>query len=153
MTQAQEAQKNYPVFIALFLAGCGLIGLGVVMIPAFLIFAPQKISMLLNLGSICVLSAFAVLKGGFYNYFIKELLLNEEDKKKRLYTIGYFASITISLYASLIMKSYILTLLTMIVEMTLLLYFVCSSFPGGQTGVNYLLSSIWSFVKTCLRIR
>ena len=123
------------------------------MIPAFLVFAPQKISMLLNLGSICMLSSFAVLKGGFYNYFIKELLLNQDDKKRRLYTIGYFASIILSLYASLILKSYLLTLLTMIVEMTLLLYFVCASFPGGQTGLNYLMSTIWGFVKTCLRIR
>jgi hypothetical protein len=130
-----------------------MIGLGVVMIPAFLVFAPQKISMLLNLGSICMLSSFAVLKGGFYNYFIKELLLNQEDKKRRLYTIGYFASILLSLYASLILKSYMLTLLTMIVEMTLLLYFVCASFPGGQTGLNYLMGTIWGFVKTCLRIR
>ena len=109
--------------------------------------------MLLNLGSICVLSAFAVIKGGFYNYFVKELLLNQEDKKRRLYMIGYFLSIFLSLYASLIMKSYLLTLLTMVVEMTLLLYFVCASFPGGHTGLNYLMSSIWSFVKTCLRIR
>ena len=123
------------------------------MIPAFLVFAPQKISMLLNLGSICMLSSFAVLKGGFYNYFIKELLWNQDDKKRRLYTIGYFASILLSLYASLILKSYLLTLLTMIVEMTLLLYFVCASFPGGQTGLNYLMSTIWGFVKTCLRIR
>ena len=146
-------QRNYPVFLALFFAGCGLIALAVVMIPAFLVFAPQKISMLLNLGSLSVLSAFAFLKGGFYNYFVKELLLNQEDKKRRLYTIGYFASIIVSLYASLILKSYLLTLLTMIVEMTLLLYFVCASFPGGHTGLNYMMSGVWSFVKSCLRIR
>ena len=153
VNQVQEVQRNYPVFVALFLAGCGLITLAIFLIPAFLVFAPQKISMLLNLGSLCMLSAFAFLKGGFYNYFIKELLLNQEDKKRRLYTIGYFASILVSLYASIIMKSYLLTLLTMIVEITLLLYFVCASFPGGHTGLNFMMSGAWSFVKTCLRIK
>ena len=108
--------------------------------------------MLLNLGTICVLSAFAVLKGGFYQYFIKDLLLNESSVR-RLYALSYYASILLSIYASLILKSYLLTLATMILEVVLLMYFVCSSFPGGHTGLNYMGSFIWSFVKKCIMMK
>jgi Got1/Sft2-like family len=104
--------------------------------------------MLLNMGSLCVLSAFAVLKGGFYQYFIKELLLSD----RKYYAIGYYSSIIISLYCSLVVKSYILTLIAMALEFVFLMYFICSSFPGGHTGLNYMGSFICSFVKRCFKM-
>ena len=104
--------------------------------------------MLLNMGSLCVLSAFAVLKGGFYQYFIKELLLSD----RKYYAISYYSSIIISLYCSLVVKSYILTLIAMALEFVFLMYFICSSFPGGHTGLNYMGSFICSFVKRCFKM-
>ena len=71
----------------------------------------------------------------------------------RIYTVAYFASIIVSLYVSLILKSYILTLPAMMIEIVFLLYFVCSSFPGGHTGLNYLGSMICSLVKGFLRFK
>lgn len=105
--------------------------------------------MLLNLGSICMLSAFAFLKGGFYQYFVKELLI--ESKERRIYALGYYISILLSVYASLILKSYLLTLITMTMEMIFLLYFVCSSFPGGASGLNYMGGIVCSLFKNCFR--
>jgi hypothetical protein len=128
-----------------------LIFLALLMLPTFLVFAPQKLSMLLNLGSICVLSSIAVLKGGFYQYFIKDLLFSEPTR--RLYAIAYYVSILLSLYVSLILKSYLLTLIAMIAEIIILLYFVCSSFPGGHTGLNYMGSLIWSTLKSCFKVK
>ena len=104
--------------------------------------------MLLNFGSILILSAFAVLKGGFYQYFVRDML----SSSNRIYAIGYYVSILASVYASLILKSYMLTLITMMAEMVLLMYFVCSSFPGGHTGLNYMGSMAWGFIKRCLRV-
>jgi hypothetical protein len=94
----------------LFLFGIALIGLSFFLLPYFVI-APQKVSMLINLGSICILSSFGALKG-FYNYFIKELLFGP----RRLFALGYLASIFLSLYASVIVKSYLLTMGTLILE-------------------------------------
>ena len=107
--------------------------------------------MLLNLGSLCILCSFAVLKGGLYQYFVVELLL--QNPKRKMFALAYYASILMSLYASLILKSYLLTLLTMIIEIIVLLYFVCSSFPGGHTGLNYIGSMIWSAFKACLKLK
>ena len=101
--------------------------------------------MLLNIGSICVLSSFAVLKGGFYQYFVVELILGP----RKFYALAYLLSIFASIYASLILKSYLLTLVTMTAEFVILLYFVCSSFPGGHTGLNYMGSLLWSAIRNC----
>jgi hypothetical protein len=107
--------------------------------------------MLLNLGSLCILGSFSVLKGGVYQYFVVELLL--QNPQRRVYALAYYISILGSIYASMILKSYLLTLMTMIIEIVVLLYFVCSSFPGGHTGLNYMGSMIWSAIKTCLRLK
>lgn len=130
-----------------------MIFLALLMLPTFLVIAPQKLSMLLNLGSICVLSAFAVLKGGFYQYFVKDLLFSSEQPTRRFYAIAYYASILVSLYVSLVLKSYLLTLIAMIAEIIILLYFVCSSFPGGHTGLNYMGSLAWSAIKGCFKVK
>ena len=95
------------------------------LLPYFVI-APQKVSMLISLGSMCILGSFGFLKG-FYNYFIVELLCGP----RRYYALGYILSILFSLYASMIKKSYLLTMLTLVLEVVFLLYFICSSFPGG----------------------
>ena len=125
--------------------------LTVLMLPTFLVIAPQKLSMLLNLGSLCILGSFSVLKGGVYQYLVVELLL--QNPQRRVYALAYYVSILGSIYASMILKSYLLTLMTMIIEIVVLLYFVCSSFPGGHTGLNYMGSMIWSAIKACLRLK
>ena len=102
------------------------------------------------MGSILVLSAFAALKGGFYQYFIVDLLLSSAH---RVYTLGYFFSIIVSLYVSLVLKSYMLTFGAMILEIVFLMYFICASFPGGHTGLNYLGSMVCSVIKKFLRFQ
>lgn len=101
--------------------------------------APQKLCLLLNLGSLLVLGSFAALKGPAA--YLATLLTTPG------YTLAYFGSILLSLYVSLIRKSYLLTLPAMALETVLLLYFVCASFPGGHAGLNYLGSTLWALVK------
>ena len=129
----------------MFAFGLALLAFSVFLMPYFVI-APQKVSMLINLGSICILCSFGFLKG-FYNYFIVELLCGP----RRLYALGYIGSILLSLYASVIAKSYLMTMFTLILEVVFLLYFICSSFPGGKTGLSYIFKLIRSSCMMCLR--
>ena len=102
-----------------------MIGLSLIFLPYFVL-APQKVSMLINLGSLCILCSFGALKG-YYNYFVNELIMGD----KRMFSIGYIISIIASLYCSLIIKNYMLTIITLLMESVFLFYFICSSFPGG----------------------
>ena len=103
--------------------------------------------MLINLGSLCILSSFGALKG-YYNYLIGELLCGE----KRWFSVGYLLSIIGSLYASIIIKNYLITIATLICEIIFLLYFVCSSFPGGQRALSFILQMIVSTFRKAVRI-
>ena len=69
--------------------------------------------MLINLGSICILSSFGFLKG-FYNYFVKELMCGP----RKYFALGYLISIVLSVYASMVKKSYLATLFTLGVEVS-----------------------------------
>lgn len=111
-----EQQRNYPVFAALFLIGVAFLFLAFILIPTF-VFAPQKVSLLISLGSGCILASFGALKG-FYNYFVKELLCGP----KRFFAVGYLISIILSVYASMIAKNYLFTLATLILEVRITLF-------------------------------
>ena len=129
----------------MFFFGVGLMTISFFLLPYFVL-APQKVSMLINLGSICILCSFGFLKG-FYNYFIVELLCGP----RRAYALGYILSIVLSLYASVVKKSYIMTMVTLVIEVIFLLYFICSSFPGGRTGLGYIFKCAKGGCMTILR--
>ena len=109
----------------MFFFGVGLIIASFFLLPYFVL-APMKVAMLINLGSICILASFGFLKG-FYNYFVVELFCGD----RKIFAIGYILSIMLSVYASVIKKSSLATMLTIVVEFVFLMYFICSSFPGG----------------------
>mmetsp|Transcript_24255 Transcript_24255/g.18449 ORF Transcript_24255/g.18449 Transcript_24255/m.18449 type:complete len:117 (+) Transcript_24255:377-727(+) len=113
----------------------------------YILFAPHKVTMLVNLGSICILMSFGALKG-FYAYFVNELIFGD----KKLYSIGYILSLAASTYASLIIKNYLLTIACLAIEVVFMLYFICSSFPYGQSGLSFLFRMVVSGVRKCLRI-
>ena len=131
----------------MFIFGSGLITISIFLMP-YIVIVPHKVSMLINLGSLCILGSFGFLKG-FYNYFVADLLLGP----RKLYFLGYLCSSLLSLYASLIAKSYIFTLFTLIIEVIFLLYFICASFPGGRTGLSYIFSMFRGlFTKCCKKV-
>ena len=129
----------------MFFFGIGLITIAFFLLPYFVL-APQKVSMLINLGSISILCSFGFLKG-FYNYFVVELLCGP----RKLYAIGYILSIVLSMYASVIKKSYIATIITLAFEVVFLLYFICSSFPGGRTGLTYMFKCVRGGCMSCFK--
>lgn len=145
MSATVEFQRNYPIFLVMFFFGIGLMVLSFFLLPYFVL-APQKVSMLINLGSLCILGSFGFLKG-FYNYFVVELLCGP----RKVYAFGYLFSIVLSLYASVIRKSYLMTMFTLLLEVFFLLYFICSSFPGGRTGLTYLFKFIKGGCTTCFK--
>ena len=107
--EVQNVQRNYTAFLAFFITGVCLFGLSFLFIPTFVIY-PQKISMLINLGSICIISSFGALKG-FYNFFMNELISPE----KRYITALYLLAVSVNMYASVVAKSYILTIVTLLI--------------------------------------
>ena len=74
------------------------------LLPA-IVLSPQKFSMFFTLGSVFLLVGFAFMKGPYKyakNLFAKERLL---------FSVAYLASIIFTIYASIIVGSYLMTIL------------------------------------------
>ena len=95
------------------------------------------------MGSLCILGSFAMIRGP-YQFIVKDMLLNKE---KGIFAWLYLVSLFVTIYASMVMKSYLITIPSLIVEVICLLFFICSYFPGGTTGMKALLRFCWGIIK------
>ena len=137
-----ERSKMYPYFAMLFGVGLLFLFLAVCFLPTILL-TPRKCANLVNVGSIFILAAFSALNGP-KEFLIDQLLCS---KTKALPSILYLSSLLATIYASMILKSYLLTVAFMLLELLCLLYFICSYFPGGKTGFKYMVKFLCGLIK------
>ena len=129
--------------MALFLLGSLFIFLAIWFLP-FILVAPRKCANLINVGSILILASFAVIRGA-YKFLVEDTLFHE---KRRYFAWLYLISLCMTLYASKSLKSGVLTLISLVIEMACLAYFIASCFPGGPKGMRMLAKSVWAVVRT-----
>ena len=84
-------------------------GLSILFIPTFILF-PHKVSLLVNLGALCIIASFGALKG-FSNFFWNDLMAGD----RKWVSLIYLSAVVLNVYASAIAKSYILTMVTLAV--------------------------------------
>ncbi|KAK6590351.1 hypothetical protein RS030_162540 [Cryptosporidium xiaoi] len=106
-----------------------------------IVVSPHKFSILFTFGSFFFMSGFAILKGinGFFKYMV--------ERERLPFSFIYITSLSLTLYATLILKSYILTLLFSIVQIIALISFLITNFPGGYSALNYISSNVFSGIK------
>ena len=124
----------YPYFLGLFSSGVFFLFLSTFFLPMIVV-APKKCANLINIGSILIIASFAVLKGP-YKFLVTDNLLNKE---RFFPSWCMLISIVVTLWSSMIRKSYLFTLASLAIEVVCLMYFICSFFPGGDTGMKYAL--------------
>ncbi|KAF4651941.1 Vesicle transport protein [Perkinsus chesapeaki] len=127
-------------FIMFFAGGCICMMLALTFLPMVVI-APQKFALMFTIGSCLILMSFSVLKG--HAAFIAHIMSPE----KRLFTAGYAASLVATLYAALVSKSYLLTLVFSLIQVVALAYFLVSYIPGGTRALTMIGSVAVSTVK------
>ena len=99
-----DSGRSYK-FFAIFLGiGVLFLFLSLLFLPT-VIFSPHKFAMLFSLGSICMLVSMAFYRGPLT--YTKRLM----KKDQALFSIAYIFSLFLTLYASIIMGSYIVTIL------------------------------------------
>eukprot|EP00919_Chromeraceae_sp_WS-2016_P068022 GHVR01161205.1.p1 GENE.GHVR01161205.1~~GHVR01161205.1.p1 ORF type:complete len:339 (+),score=58.29 GHVR01161205.1:44-1018(+) len=104
-----------------------------------LIFSPSTFALLFTSGSFFTMFSFSTFRGHYS--FIMELL----SRERIMFSLAYFVSLVMTLWATLGVQSYLLTLLFSLVQLISLAYFILSFFPGGTSTLNMLGSSCWSF--------
>ncbi|MEW5311317.1 MAG: hypothetical protein WDW38_003044 [Sanguina aurantia] len=99
-----------------------------------IILAPAKFAMCFTLGCLCVMSGFAALRGW------KQQMVHMVSRERLPFSAAYLGSIVATLYAALVMHSYLLSLFCSGLQVVALLYYLTSYFPGGAQGMKFMLS-------------
>jgi len=100
-------------------------------ISVVLIF-PGKFAFSFTMSSVCFMSAFALMKGP------SNWLQSVCSGSQMPFTVAYFGSIVGTLYACLVMRSYIFVLFFSVVQICALGYYAFGNLPGGKYGLQML---------------
>lgn len=118
----------------LIFAGCNLGALAcfVICFALFPIVAtrPRKFVILWTLGSILFLASFAAVMGPWV--YVKHLA----SPPRLPFTAAYFGSIALTFYFSMGLHSTVLTLISAIIQIVCLLWYLVSYFPMGTSGLR-----------------
>ncbi|KAI4139031.1 MAG: hypothetical protein L6R39_006493 [Caloplaca ligustica] len=92
---------------------------------------PRKFAILWSMGSMLFLASWAVLMGPVQ--YAQHLI----SAPRLPFTAAYFGSITLTLVFAVKLQSTILTLLSSIVQLAALVWYLVSYFPMGGTGLRF----------------
>lgn len=144
----QSASNVYsgksPFYFTVFLA------MGVFfIIVAFSVFlhviaiTPQKFAVCFTIGCGFVIGSFFALKGP------KKQLAHMSSKERLPFTLGFIGSTVGTIYVSVVLHSYILSIFFSMLQVIALSYYGISYFPGGSAGIKFLSSILTSSVLKC----
>mmetsp|Transcript_10596 Transcript_10596/g.26859 ORF Transcript_10596/g.26859 Transcript_10596/m.26859 type:complete len:239 (-) Transcript_10596:111-827(-) len=130
-----SARQRWMYFIGLLAAGLFFLSIAIFVFLPMLVLTPSKFATSFTIGCMCIMSSFIVLRGW------KQQLANLTSKERLPFTGGYLASVFGTLYVSLWLHSYILSVFFSAAQVLALCYFVSSFLPGGTAGMKLLLST------------
>eukprot|EP00742_Colponemidia_sp_Colp-10_P002513 GILJ01002685.1.p1 GENE.GILJ01002685.1~~GILJ01002685.1.p1 ORF type:complete len:280 (+),score=34.08 GILJ01002685.1:62-841(+) len=136
------AGQRLKVFVALLVIGLICFFLAFSFLP-LVVLRPSKFALLFTIGSLCFMGSFAFLRGPLEH---AKYLFSME---RLPFTLTYFGSMLLTLYASLIAQSYIMVVVFAVCQIFALLWYSCSYFPGGTRGMQFITKMI---AKSCQKL-
>ncbi|KAG2489053.1 hypothetical protein HYH03_012489 [Edaphochlamys debaryana] len=109
-----------------------------------IILSPSKFALSFTLGCLCIMAGFVQLRGW------KTQLQHMASAERLPYTAAYVGSVAATLYAALFMRSYLLSLVCSGLQVVALLYYLMSYFPGGASGVKFMLGMFYQATLRCM---
>lgn len=127
---------------AIFFLLAFILGIPLIMIR------PAKFAISFTMGTLLFMAAFLLYNPSYFFRFFQ--------KDKVIYTVIYSFTILATLYSSLFLKSYSLTLFLSVFQVIMMVLVTCTLFPLGQVGLRrintlYIYNSIvaYQFMKQC----
>ncbi|KAK9152321.1 hypothetical protein Syun_010630 [Stephania yunnanensis] len=108
-----------------------------------MVLMPQKFALCFTIGCLLIIGSFVALKGP------KSQLEHMSSKERLPFTLGFIGSMVGTIYVSMVLHSYILSVLFSILQVVALSYYAISYFPGGSAGLKFLSSTLVSSVMKC----
>lgn len=113
-----------------------------VFLPA-MVLVPQKFAICFTLGCAMIVGSFFALKGP------RNQLSHMTSKERLPFTLGFFGTMVGTIYVSMVLHSYILSVVFSGLQVLALAYYAISYFPGGAAGLKFLSSTVTSTVLRC----
>ncbi|KAK4758909.1 hypothetical protein SAY87_020210 [Trapa incisa] len=145
----QSATSNVPsgksiMYFGLLLgAGVFFIFIAFTMFLPVMVIMPQKFAICFTIGCAFIIGSFFPLKGA------KTQFIHMSSKERLPFTAGFIGSMVGTIYVSMVLHSYVLSVLFSVLQVLALSYYVVSYFPGGSTGLKFLSSTLTSSVLKC----
>ncbi len=143
VTESVEVKTSYKSFFLTLAIGFMFICLSLIFLPLVAI-SPQKFLLLFSIGSIITISSFIFIYGTFE--YLKMLF----NKQRFIFTTIYILSLLLGVYATFVKDTYLLSLISVIIQFVTMIIFILSFIPGGRTGISFILSMLYSPISKLL---
>ncbi|XP_076909635.1 protein transport protein sft2-like [Bidens hawaiensis] len=145
----QSATSNIPsgkslMYFGLLLAsGVFFVFIAFTVFLPVIVIVPQKFALCFTVGCGFIIGSFFMLKGP------KNQFLHMTSTERLPFTLGFIGSMVGTIYVSMVLHSYILSVFFAVIQVLALAYYCISYFPGGSAGMRFLTSSLTSSVMKC----
>jgi hypothetical protein len=124
------SRERVMYFFSLSFVGTLMLFLAFVVGIPTIALAPAKFAICFSIGSACTMSAVGALRGPMAQ--INHMIAQE----RLIFSASYVASLLATLYCSVVMHSYVLTIVSSVAQLVALVYYQVSYFPMGAQGLK-----------------
>lgn len=145
----QSATSNVPsgkalMYFGLLLAtGVFFVFIAFTMFLPVMVLMPQKFAICFTLGCGFIIGSFFALRGP------SNQLAHMSSKERLPFSLGFLGCMFGTIYVSMVLHSYVLSVLFSALQVLALAYYAISYFPGGSAGMKFLTSAMTSSVMRC----
>ncbi|XP_030930019.1 protein transport protein SFT2 [Quercus lobata] len=142
-TSTVPSGKALMYFGLLLATGVFFVFISFTMFLPVMVLMPQKFAICFTLGCGFIIGSFFALRGP------SNQLAHMSSKERLPLTLGFIGSMVATIYVSMVLHSYILSVLFSVIQVLALMYYAISYFPGGSAGMKFLSSALTSSVMRC----
>ncbi|KAG6467111.1 protein transport protein SFT2-like [Zingiber officinale] len=142
-TSSVPSGKSLMYFSLLLASGFFLVFIAFTMFLPVMVLMPQKFAICFTLGCASIVGSFFALKGP------KNQLKHMSSRERLPFTLGFVGSMVGTIYVSMVLHSYILSVLFSVLQVLALAYYAISYFPGGSAGLRFLSATMTSSILRC----
>ncbi|KAL1188418.1 hypothetical protein V5N11_027476 [Cardamine amara subsp. amara] len=137
-TNSMPSGKAFMYFGLLLASGAFFIFIAFTMFLPVMVLMPQKFAICFTLGCGFIIGSFFALRGP------QNQLTHMSSRERLPLTLGFIATMVGTIYVSMVLHSYILSVLFSVLQVIALAYYCISYFPGGSSGMKFLGSTLTS---------
>ncbi|KAG6405230.1 hypothetical protein SASPL_132816 [Salvia splendens] len=142
-TSSIPSGKALVYFGMLLASGVFFVFIAFTLFLPVIVLVPQKFAICFTVGCGFIIGSLFALRGP------KNQFYHMSSKERLPFTLGFIGSMMGTIYVSMVLHSYILSVLFSVIQVMALAYYGISYFPGGSAGLKFLSSSLMSTITKC----